>query len=519
MHLPTKPLPVATPGQVRSPSPPLSLVLSEKSKDLAYDDEEKSVLSLDAEPSSSPDGGYGWVCVACCFLIDAHSWGINSSYGVFLAYYLSNNTFAGATYLDYAFIGGLSYSQCLMVSPVANTITRLWGTRTTLFVGVFFETLALFGASFATEKWHLFLTQGLCLGWGIGFQHVGSAGIISQWFHERRSLANGIGNAGSGFGGLVYSLAAGAMITTLGLAWTFRILALVQLVVNSVCALLIKDRNEHIGTTVRAFDYRLLAKPEFWLVLGWSVFSMLGYIVLLFSLPDYARSIGLTAQQGSIIGALLNLSQGIGRPVVGYFSDSAGRLNIAGFTTMACAVVCFGMWIFASSFEILIAFALVVGTICGVFWAAVGPVVSEVLELKDLSSGLSIVWLAIVLPTTFAEPFALELRQVTGGNFFSVKIFAGCMYVCAAVCMWLLRAWKVAQVQELEEASQASLSGRTSPASLASGRQSPTSTISADSKRGASRSPARSFSRSPAGSFISGRTTPLSRRLVMSIKV
>jgi hypothetical protein len=25
-----------------------------------------------------PDGGYGWVCVACVFWINAHTWGLNS---------------------------------------------------------------------------------------------------------------------------------------------------------------------------------------------------------------------------------------------------------------------------------------------------------------------------------------------------------------------------------------------------------------------------------------------------------
>jgi hypothetical protein len=25
-----------------------------------------------------PDGGYGWVCVVCVFLINAHTWGVNS---------------------------------------------------------------------------------------------------------------------------------------------------------------------------------------------------------------------------------------------------------------------------------------------------------------------------------------------------------------------------------------------------------------------------------------------------------
>lgn len=24
-----------------------------------------------------PDGGYGWICVACVFLVNAHTWGLN----------------------------------------------------------------------------------------------------------------------------------------------------------------------------------------------------------------------------------------------------------------------------------------------------------------------------------------------------------------------------------------------------------------------------------------------------------
>ena len=39
-----------------------------------------------------PDGGYGWVCVACTFVINGHTWGINSveSRPVTIGYLLTN---------------------------------------------------------------------------------------------------------------------------------------------------------------------------------------------------------------------------------------------------------------------------------------------------------------------------------------------------------------------------------------------------------------------------------------------
>lgn len=172
--------------------------------------------------------------------------------------------------------------MALLVSPVATYTTRRFGTRTTLFIGVFFETLALIGASFSVRIWQLFLSQGLCFGWGMGFLFVGTVGVVPQWFTKRRSLANGIGTAGSGIGGLMYSLAAGAMIQRLGLGWAFRIIGIVAGTVNFTCALLIKDRNKAIGASQLSFDYRLFKRIEFLFLLGWGFFSMLGYIVLLF---------------------------------------------------------------------------------------------------------------------------------------------------------------------------------------------------------------------------------------------
>ena len=431
-------------------------------------DTEQPQIEEKVEVDEPPDGGYGWVCVMCTFFINAHTWGINSSYGVFLAYYLANNYYTGSTPLRFAFIGGLSISQALLISPLSTYITRVYGTRTTLLLGVVLETLALIGASFTHEIWQLFLSQGVCFGFGMGFLFVGSVGIIPQWFTKKRSLANGVGTAGSGLGGMMYSLATNAMIDRLGVEWALRILGILACVVNCTCALLVKDRNKAIGSKQLAFDYTLFKRPAFLLLLGWGFFSMMGYIVLLFSLPNYASSIGLSAQQGSIVGAVLNLGQGLGRPLVGIFSDKAGRISLAGLCTFVCGLFCFFIWIFAKSFGVLVFFAIIVGTVAGTFWTTIGPVGAEVVGLKELPSALSLVWIVLVLPTTcmlhdcacthlsylanvdpVAEPVALELRQANGNTYLHAQIFTGFMYVAAGLCMWFLRGWKIHQIEQI----------------------------------------------------------------------
>ena len=240
--------------------------------DLPHSEAQESQPSSPPPPTSDaqPNGGYGWVCVACCFLINSCTWGVNSAFGVFLACYLSTSRFPGASYLDFAFIGGLSIAGAVLLSPLATICTRHFGTRTTLLVGVALETASLVGASFASETWQLFLSQGAGFGFGMGFLFIGSYGIVPQWFTTKRSLANGISTAGSGLGGLIWSLATGAMLDSIGLHWALRVLGIVTCAVNTVCALLLRDRNAAIGVSQRPFDTRMLARPEFLLVQGWA---------------------------------------------------------------------------------------------------------------------------------------------------------------------------------------------------------------------------------------------------------
>lgn len=92
-------------------------------------------------------------------------------------------------------MGGLSLSVAQFIAPVATITTREWGTRTTLIIGIILQTAALLGASWSTEIWRLFLSQGVCFDFGMGMQFSVIVDIIPQRFDRRRSLANGAGTA------------------------------------------------------------------------------------------------------------------------------------------------------------------------------------------------------------------------------------------------------------------------------------------------------------------------------------
>src|SRR4051794_1102279 len=114
----------------------------------------------------------------------------------------------------------------MIVSPITTLITRRFSSNIALLIGCTLQVASLIAASFAYKIWHLFLAQGVLFGVGMGMIFVASVGILPQWFHKRRSVANGISAAGSGIGGLAFSLGTNAMLQSMGLAWTFRITAI-----------------------------------------------------------------------------------------------------------------------------------------------------------------------------------------------------------------------------------------------------------------------------------------------------
>lgn len=293
--------------------------------------------------------------------------------------------------------------MAMLFAPLITILTRRFGHRRIMLLGAFLQTSALLLASFATQTWHLYLTQGALLGIGVGFAYVPSVAILSQWFDKKRSVASGIAAAGSGVGGIIFSFATQPIIDVLSFAWSLRIIAAVSGSMLVLATLLMRNRNAHIQPRQHGFAVRLLARYDVLLLLSWSFASLLGYIVLLFSLSDFAKSkrgLGLSAQKAANISGFVNLGTAIGRPLIGVLSDRFGRLEVAGGLTFVCGASVFAVWIPTEGEAVMIFFAIVAGATLGVFWVTIGPLCVEIAGLVELPSLLSLAWLVIVVPCT-----------------------------------------------------------------------------------------------------------------------
>jgi MFS family permease len=369
-----------------------------------------------------------------------------------MAHYSTHPDMIKASHLEFGLVGGLSISQALLVSPLVTVLRKHIGARLTLLVGSLILFVALLTSSFATKIWHLVLTQGFCFGWGMGFVYGTASALLPPWFSSRRSLAVGLATSGSGIGGLVYSIVTDRIINTWGLGWAYRVLAFAALFANLLASFLLRDFNSRPRGVAPAqirsssFTPSDFGRVEVLLIVVWGFATELGYIILLYSLPVYAASIGLTPSQGSIANALLNLGLAVGRPPLGYLSDTFGRINMAAITTFFCAICCFALWIPAQSYAPLLVFALFAGMLCGTFWCVVTPVLAEVVGIAKFANTFGVICIGLVLPTTFAEPVAMRL--VSGdangdGAFINAQLFAGFMFVIGSLCLWLLRCWKI----------------------------------------------------------------------------
>ena len=115
------------------------------------------------KPSSPvvPDGGYGWVICATCFLSAAVVDGLPLAFGIILES-MGNELEVSRSSL--ALIPSLLLGMTEILGPLACLLINKWGLRCTSLVGGMLSSLAYLASGFATSLWMLYLTYGIMAG-------------------------------------------------------------------------------------------------------------------------------------------------------------------------------------------------------------------------------------------------------------------------------------------------------------------------------------------------------------------
>ncbi|KAG8816017.1 hypothetical protein FRC17_000499 [Serendipita sp. 399] len=398
-----------------------------------------------------PDGGYGWIIVICQFFSQVATWGMMTVYGVLISWFTQKKTFGDTPPIMFAWVAGIGVSTAFWVSPLTSYMSKLFSLRVNLFISQVVLSLGFVLAGFSTKIWELALTQGVMAGFGVGLNFMATQPLISQWFLRRRALAMGLSSAGVGAGGLVFSFTARLALQNHGVRIAYIIHGVIIFLIQVPTTILLKSRMRVINPQFKAIRLGLLKNFGLVYLCIWSFFVMFGYMITLFSVASYATiGLGLSQAQGASIQAALAAGQLIGRPGLGLVLDAFGRIYMSSAVTFFAGFTCFVIWLLAKSYGVMLFFGVLNGILSGIFFSALGPLISEVVPLADFSDSLAIVWLVVAPITTFAAPMAFALNAYSkdvlhrdGAKVYQIGIaLAGAVNVVAALALIMVKKYQ-----------------------------------------------------------------------------
>jgi MFS family permease len=312
---------------------------------------------------------YGWVIVACAFIILCITYGVQFSYGVFMPYISAdtgwNRSSLSLPYSIYVFV----YSA---LGVISGRLTDRWGPRIVLLTGGCLLGVGIMLMSRVHLLWQIYVVLGLLAAAGMSAAYVPCNATVVRWFARKRGLALSIASAGASFGMFVFPPVANALIVSAGWRHAYLILGLFALFMLTGCSCLLVQTPETIGLRPDGLEENpFIAQPltselaeersytlvearrtgAFWLLNAIFTLTWLVVFMPMVHLVPFATDMGVSAFAAAMTISVIGFAGFVGRLGIGPLSDRCGRivslgvclllqaLSFAGFTISSGAVM------------------------------------------------------------------------------------------------------------------------------------------------------------------------------------
>lgn len=297
-------------------------------------------------PPSAKDSGYAWVVVAVVFWVNTLCAGYIKSFGI--TYLLLLEYFPDASGAAAGWIMGLLIGTRGLLSPLMGAMSVKLGVRRTVLAGTFLTAFGLLLAIPSFSIYYMAVTLGGIVGIGLSMSETPGILLVTEYFVEKRALANAIRAAGNPMGGILFSPLVVFLNDQFGLQGSFMMLAGIMLHM-AILAMLMRSvemqeqilHHQHLrkiqampenmengGENTRAIkakapkkkamDLTLFKNPLFLVYILMGLCVNLALPNFLLYIPAYGRSVGLTNYQTSIIVSYLSFADCILRVLCGY---------------------------------------------------------------------------------------------------------------------------------------------------------------------------------------------------------
>ncbi|CAF2338425.1 unnamed protein product [Rotaria sp. Silwood2] len=201
-----------------------------KLRKLEDDDEEYDYITV------PPDGGFGWIVLIACFLINLIIDGFLYAFGA-----ISDDlkTYYKCQEWAVSLVISLACGFYLLSAPVASALCNKFGCRPIGIIGSLIAALAVAASIYSPNIYIMWLLFGFIGGIGMGLVYLPSIVMVGYYFEEKRAIATGIVTAGTGIGSITFGPLSRFLFNLFGWKIGLLILSAIVLLCAACSALMV----------------------------------------------------------------------------------------------------------------------------------------------------------------------------------------------------------------------------------------------------------------------------------------
>ena len=295
----------------------------------------------------------------------------------------------------------------------------------------------------------LYIFYGILGGGGVGLSYNTLLGIIARWFPGKTGMASGILLLGFGIGGLLLGNIVTMLSASVGIRYAFVILGVLLAVIIAIGAMIVKAPGAPAGAPagtatapaneIRSYTLREAVKTgSFWFLFLWTIFMCIGGLLVINSAAPIAVRFGAPA----IMGLLVSVFNGVGRPVIGTAYDRIGRKNAMLINTFIMLIggACLILGSMTESAVFIFIGLPLIGICYGGTPSLLSAATNKFFGPKNYQVILGAVTFSLAIAAIIGPLLSSKLQELAGGEYTTSFIMLIVVSVCAIVITMLMTA-------------------------------------------------------------------------------